>query len=298
MLTNQYLTRKQQLASVFEDTMARIKQSLDFTNATNFSIHNQQFIPASAIISISDVQKADKPANIIVSQLRSFEAAAQYIGKRTAVLNFASATNPGGGVEKGASAQEECLCRVSTLYPCLVDQKMRASFYTPHRKHGNALHNDDIIYTPKVLIIKDDDHNMLATPFLVDVISCAAPNLREKPNNAYNSGDGNRVQISDNKLLALHEKRARKIFASAIANGVEVLILGAFGCGAFCNDPYVVARAYKNVLPEFEQYFQTIEFAIYCRPADSINYDAFSWEILTKHCINAEKVVPLQKKIK
>ena len=115
MPTNLYLIRKQQLASVFEDTMARIKQSLDFTNATNFSIHNQQFIPASAIISISDVQKADKPANIIVSQLRSFEAAAQYIGKRTAVLNFASATNPGGGVEKGASLKKN-VCAVCLHY--------------------------------------------------------------------------------------------------------------------------------------------------------------------------------------
>ena len=94
-------------------------------------------------------------------------------------------------------------------------------------------------------------------------------------------GDGNKVQISDNELLALHEKRARKIFASAIANGVEVLILGAFGCGAFCNDPYVVARAYKNVLPDFAHYFHTIEFAIYCRPADSINYDAFKSTILS-----------------
>lgn len=281
MPTNLYLIRKQQLASVFEDTMAQIKQSEEWMSAIDYSIHNQQFIPASAIISISDVPKADKPANIIVSQLRSFEAAAQYIGKRTAVLNFASATNPGGGVEKGASAQEECLCRVSTLYPCLVDQKMRASFYTPHRKNGNALHNDDIIYTPNVLVIKDDDHNPLSEPFSVDIISCAAPNLREKPNNAYNSGDGNKVQISDNELLALHEKRARKIFASAIANGVEVLILGAFGCGAFCNNPYIVARAYKNVFPEFKQYFQTIEFAIYCRPTDSINYDAFKSTILS-----------------
>ena len=298
MPTNLYLLRKQRLVSVFEDTMARIKQSAEWTSAMDYSIRNQQFIPESEIIAITDMPKADKPAEIIVSRLRSFEAAAQSIGKHVAVLNFASATTPGGGVERGASAQEECLCRVSTLYPCLADSKMKDAFYAPHRKHGNALHNDDIIYTPKVLIIKDDDHNMLATPFLVDVISCAAPNLREKPNNAYNSGDGNKVQISDNELLALHEKRARKIFASAIANGVEVLILGAFGCGAFCNDPYVVARAYKNVLPEFEQYFQTIEFAIYCRPADSINYDAFSWEILTKHCINAEKVVPLQKKIK
>lgn len=275
MLTNQYLIRKQQLASVFEDTMAQIKQSEEWMSAIDYSVHNQQFIPESAIISISDMQKADKPANIIVSQLRSFEAAAQYIGKRTAVLNFASATNPGGGVEKGASAQEECLCRVSTLYPCLADQKMRASFYTPHRKNGNALHNDDIIYTPNVLVIKDDDHNPLSEPFSVDIISCAAPNLRERPSNQYNTGDTIKVQISDNELLALHEKRARKIFSSAIANGVEILILGAFGCGAFQNDPHIVAQAYKNVLPDFAHYFHTIEFAIFCNVKNIENYQVF-----------------------
>lgn len=275
MLTNQYLIRKQQLASVFEDTMAQIKQSEEWMSANDYSIHNQQFIPASAIISISDVPKADKPANIIVSQLRSFEAAAQYIGKRTAVLNFASATNPGGGVEKGASAQEECLCRVSTLYPCLADQKMRASFYTPHRKNGNTLHNDDIIYTPNVLVIKDDDHNLLSEPFSVDIISCAAPNLREQPSNQYNTGDTVKVQISGDELLALHEKRASKIFSSAIANGVEILILGAFGCGAFQNDPHIVAQAYKNVLPDFAHYFHTIEFAIFCNAKNIENYQVF-----------------------
>lgn len=275
MLTNQYLIRKQQLASVFEDTMAQIKQSEEWMSAIDYSIHNQQFIPASAIISISDMQKADKPANIIVSQLRSLEAAAQYIGKRTAVLNFASATNPGGGVEKGASAQEECLCRVSTLYPCLADQKMRASFYTPHRKNGNALHNDDIIYTPNVLVIKDDDHNLLSEPFSVDIISCAAPNLREQPSNQYNTGDTVKVQISGDELLTLHEKRASKIFSSAIANGVEILILGAFGCGAFQNDPHIVAQAYKNVLPDFAHYFHTIEFAIFCNAKNIENYQVF-----------------------
>ena len=275
MLTNQYLIRRQKLVSVFEDTMERIKQSADLTSAMEHSLHNQQFIPASAIISISDVPKADKPANIIVSQLRSFEAAAQYIGKRTAVLNFASATNPGGGVEKGASAQEECLCRVSTLYPCLADQKMRASFYTPHRKNGNALHNDDIIYTPNVLVIKDDDHNLLSEPFSVDIISCAAPNLREQPSNQYNTGDTVKVQISGDELLALHEKRASKIFSSAIANGVEVLVLGAFGCGAFQNDPHIVAQAYKNVFPDFAHYFHTIEFAIFCNAKNIENYQVF-----------------------
>jgi uncharacterized protein (TIGR02452 family) len=275
MPTNPYLVRKQQLVSVFEDTMERIKCSSEWTNATNHSIRNQQFIPEAAAIQLADISPQEQPAKIIVSQLRSFEAAAQYVGKRTAVLNFASATNPGGGVEKGASAQEECLCRVSTLYPCLADQKMRASFYTPHRKNGNALHNDDIIYTPNVLVIKDDDHNLLSEPFSVDIISCAAPNLRERPSNQYNIGDTIKVQISDNKLLALHEKRARKIFSSAIANGVEILILGAFGCGAFQNDPHIVAQAYKNVLPDFAHYFHTIEFAIFCNAKNIENYQVF-----------------------
>ena len=275
MPTNSYYSRKQQLVSVFEDTMERVKQSPDLTIATNLSIQNQQFIPEATEIQKSEANKHNQPAKIIVSRLRSFEAATQYIGKRIAVLNFASATNPGGGVENGASAQEECLCRVSTLYPCLTEQKMRDCFYTPHRKNGNALHNDDIIYTPNVLVIKDDDHNLLSEPFSVDVISCAAPNLREKPNNAYNSGDGDKVQISDDELLALHEKRARKIFASAIANGVEILILGAFGCGAFQNDPHIVAQAYKNVLPDFVHYFHTIEFAIFCNAKNIENYQVF-----------------------
>ena len=269
------LIKKQQLVSVFEDTMERIKCSSEWTNATNHSIQNQQFIPEVSAISLADITPQQQPANIIVSQRRSFEAAAQYIGKRTAVLNFASATSPGGGVEKGASAQEECLCRVSTLYPCLADQKMRASFYTPHRKNGNTLHNDDIIYTPNVLVIKDDDHNLLSEPFSVDIISCAAPNLRERPSNQYNTGDTIKVQISDNELLALHEKRARKIFSSAIANGVEILILGAFGCGAFQNNPHIVAQAYKNVLPDFAHYFHTIEFAIFCNAKNIENYQVF-----------------------
>lgn len=276
MPTNPYLIRRQQLVSVFEDTMERIKCSSEWTNATNHSIRNQQFIPEAAAIQFADISPQEQPAKIIVSQLRSFEAAAQYIGKRTAVLNFASATNPGGGVEKGASAQEECLCRVSTLYPCLKDKKMWDCFYVPHRKHGNALHNDDIIYTPDVVVIKDDDYHLLTTPFIVDVITCAAPNLRERPANQYNIGDTIKVTISDEELLALHEQRARKIFASAIANGAEVLILGAFGCGAFQNNPTIVAQAYKNVLPDFTHYFHTIEFAVFCNAKNMENYQAFS----------------------
>jgi uncharacterized protein (TIGR02452 family) len=58
--------------------------------------------------------------------------------------------------------------------------------------------------------------------------------------------------------------------------GADILVLGAFGCGAFENDPEVVALAYKNALSVFPNVFSAIEFAVYCTPANSTNYDVFS----------------------
>ena len=261
--------------AVFNDTLQRIGSSQELQAAVSQSIASQQYI--------GDADKIDLPAppytekaRVVVSRLRSFEAAARCPGQKVAVLNFASSTSPGGGVETGASAQEECLCRVSTLYPCLKTRTAWEKFYAPHRAAHNPLHNDDIIYTKDVVVLKDDDYNVLSLPFRVDVITCAAPNLRESPSNRYNRNDGEAVHVGPEKLLELHVKRARKILSAAAANGAEVLILGAFGCGAFRNDPAVVAAAYQQVLPQFLNHFKTVEFAVYCRPGDSRNYEEFS----------------------
>jgi uncharacterized protein (TIGR02452 family) len=83
------------------------------------------------------------------------------------------------------------------------------------------------------------------------------------------------VAISPDELRLLHEQRARRILTVAAQNKADVLILGAFGCGAFRNDPMVVAQAYNDVLAEFSHHFRTIEFAVYCRPHDDSNYRAF-----------------------
>ena len=111
-------------------------------------------------------------------------------GKKVAVLNFASATNPGGGVTRGASAQEECLCRCSGLYSSLNVPETWDLFYTPHRKSKNPIHNDDIIYTPSVTVFKTDTVNPALMQekdwYKVDIITCAAPNLREKPGSLQN----------------------------------------------------------------------------------------------------------------
>ena len=261
--------------AVFNDTLQQISNSKELQIAVSQSIASQQYIGDADKIELPAPSYTEK-AQVVVSRLRSFEAAARYPGQKVTVLNFASSTSPGGGVENGASAQEECLCRVSTLYPCLKAQAAWEKFYGPHRAAPNPLHNDDIIYTQDVVVLKDDDYNVLSSPFRVDVITCAAPNLREKPSNRYNRNDGDAVHISLERLMELHLKRAHKILSAAAANNAEVLILGAFGCGAFRNDPAVVAASYQQALPQFLNHFKTIEFAVYCRPEDQRNYDAFT----------------------
>lgn len=83
------------------------------------------------------------------------------------------------------------------------------------------------------------------------------------------------MSILPEDLQRLHEKRARAIMQVAVANRVDILVLGAFGCGAFRNDPAVVAKAYAYVLKECRCYFDLVEFAIFCREFEMENIDAF-----------------------
>ena len=215
----------------------------------------------------------EEPAKIILSRKRSLEAAWAYRDRNVCVLNFASATNPGGGVERGSSAQEECLCRCSTLYANLTSQKLWSQFYGPHRRQRNPLYNDDCIYTPGVVVFKSDTELPELLPaaqwWKTNVISCAAPNLRP-------SRDGTvRITIEDDELRQLHVRRMRRILDIAASEGNDVMILGAYGCGAFLNPPQIVAEAMKQVVQENRHCFRVIEFAVYCPPGNDRNYRIF-----------------------
>lgn len=83
------------------------------------------------------------------------------------------------------------------------------------------------------------------------------------------------VSIKPSELLELHKKRMGRILDIAKAKGAEVVVLGAFGCGAFQNPPDVVARAMKEIVKKYLYSFETIEFAVYCPPENTKNYDAF-----------------------
>ena len=87
------------------------------------------------------------------------------------------------------------------------------------------------------------------------------------------------AKITHAKLEELLTTRIRCIFEIAIANGNAVLILGAFGCGAFKNPPEIVARMFNKVMQGYLCYFDTVEYAVYHTEREVENYEAFCKEI-------------------
>ena len=259
---------KKELISVFNDTM-------DFVT-TKFSGPTLRAQMSTRIISDPEDFRGEKyyddPAIIKVTNRDTFTAAKEYANIINStnegfvgVLNFASSTNPGGGVTKGSTAQEECLCRCSNLYLTLYQEKCIREYYNINKKYMSNLGSDAIIYSRNIYVFKDKNYNMLPVKdrFYVDVLTCAAPNLRENPRNQYNTdASEEKLTLTDEELYNIHVKRARNILNVAVKNEDDYLILGAFGCGAFRNNPEIVAKAYKDVLQDYMYCFKVIDFAI------------------------------------
>lgn len=276
---------KEERKRIFEDTKELYESNEKLVAAVKASKEQQKVILESDNISVSVSQKKyDQCAKVTVSKKRSLEAAMKYANQRVCVHNFASASNPGGGVVNGSNAQEEAICRCSTLYPCISEKEVVSKFHARHKqmfRNGelNSLYNDDCIYTPDVVVFKSDT----AHPELldekewckIDVISCAAPNLRP-PRQDHGNNSREAVTVKPSELLDIHMKRMRRILDIAKEQKEEVLILGAFGCGAFQNSPEVVAEAMARILKEYLYDFKAIEFAVYCSPKDTKNYDVFN----------------------
>ena len=174
-----------------------------------------------------------------------------------AVLNYAN-NHSIGGAPFSAGAQEESLCRCSTLLPCL--QAMREPFYMKHQEQYRVheidyLGNDDLIYTPDVVVFKTDERTDPVYPqmmsedewYKVNVITCAAPQFRRD-----DTLPGNYEQLI--------RQRIKKILDVAAMQGNEVVILGAWGCGAFKNPIEVVAKAFVELVRNYD--FETVEFAL------------------------------------
>ena len=184
---------------------------------------------------------------------------------KTVVLNFASAKNPGGGFMGGASAQEESLARSSALYASLTKE---TTMYKFNKGNASFLYSDYMIYSPDVPFWMNDQGEALDQPVSVNVITCPAPNkgaiLQHKRTEELNQLDG------------IFKIRIEKILALALKEKIECIILGAWGCGVFRNDPKDVAGFFQEIIEQkFKNHFRKIVFAIYDRSENKPTYLTF-----------------------
>lgn len=257
---------------IAEETMAAVK-ALKYTTGRGRTLSLDKLVTPA--IRRSELYKPDwnesfevkenTSPKISVTRESTLEAAFRLSDDNACVLNFASAKNPGGGFLRGAIAQEESLARSSALYQTLIEHPEYYEMNKISGRESAGLYLDYAIYSPGVPVIRNDRGDWLEDPFLMNVLSSPAPNR-----NAF--ADLNE-DIDDAKINEVFRKRMLQVLRLMAFHGHRVIVLGAWGCGAFGNDPSTVAKMFVETL-KVCPYFDEIVFAIYDSP-DSDVYRAF-----------------------
>jgi uncharacterized protein (TIGR02452 family) len=218
---------------------------VDFGHFVTAACSEKQSIPPQAVLPPGDL-KTFPETYVQVSNETTLQAGKRLVslGKRPLALNFANGIHPGGGFLNGARAQEEALCRSSALYQTILNDPM----YVEHGKRQQPDSTDWAIFSPKIPVFRTDKGIPLDEPWLLDILTCAAP---------YAPTVG---RETSRRLLSL---RIYRVLAIAHSLGFSEIILGAWGCGAFANDPLKTAEDFKRALEtEYLGAFSEVVFAI------------------------------------
>ncbi|MFF0072811.1 TIGR02452 family protein [Streptomyces sp. NPDC005494] len=223
--------------------------------------------PESVPVAVLDTGRS---LTVEVTDETSLRAAHRLAGgpaARTAVLNYASARNPGGGYLNGAQAQEESLCRGSALHATLL---RAPEYYAHHRAERSAFYSDRVIHSPGVPVFRDDRGRLLDTPYTVGFLTSPAPNagvIRSRE-----------PELAP-RIPAALASRAERVLEVAAVRGYRRLVLGAWGCGVFMNDPAEVAGAFRALFTDggrFAGHFEQVVFGVPDRDPRSATRAAFT----------------------
>ena len=204
----------------------------------------------------------EQMCRISVVNKDSFQAARRL--ENPFVMNFANAHGPGGGFLLGANAQEEALCRCSTLYASITS-KAASEMYVYNNTHLRSVESDYMLLSPSVCVFRNEKYELLEKPFHAAVITVPAPNRY-----------GAALLASGKLIEETMVRRIRIMLRIAAKKGYRNLVLGAWGCGAFGNKPQDVSGYFYQVLVEeaYGRCFDEVCFAIY-GSVDGKNITAF-----------------------
>lgn len=284
--------RKRKNAAIFRETTRFIKEGgyvtpsgrrirFDFTKMEEAGRCFQQELPAVA------APEVEGGTRVMVEGNDCLVAAGRLVseGYDPVLLNFASAGHPGGGVETGARAQEETICRRSTLTRSIYsfDSQYASRYGYPLRSgnHYPIVSGFSAVYSPGVTVFREGiDCLLMEEPYDVAVVTCAALNLRGRYDIKL-TDDGHMPQAA----IDITRNKIRTVFRIGLTYGHDALVLGAFGCGAFRNPPDEIARLFHEVMdePEFRNKYRLITFSIINdHNAHNANLEAFQAEFENK----------------
>ena len=272
--------------SMFEDTMQILKQGWYEKNGRKFSLklsaadiqsiqvclpvyvkaicNTPEFKP-TAVESGTSVHTCENIDSYAMARRRLAEGCSKIL-----VLNLASPVHPGGGVRRGARAQEEDLCRKSSLLLSL-ESKAARKYYDYNKSLHSFMGSDALMITPQVEIIKDENGVLLDDTDVVSVLTCAAPKV--------SNGKEGMKEMAYRELVY---NRITGIVKCAAYFGYTNLVLGAWGCGAYGNDASVISDLFRRALNELDynsfqenDLFSRIDFAVLDRTASQFNYNQF-----------------------
>ena len=215
-------------------------------------------------------RRTGRPPTIAVVNATTLAAAAALVAAEPDVepclLNFASAKNAGGGFLGGSQAQEESLARATGLYACIHPVR---EYYDANQDCGTCLYTHHMIYSPGVPVIRDDEDELLAVPYRVAFLTAPAVNAGALARNEPAALD---------RVERVMRERIDPVLAVAAHHGHDSLVLGAWGCGVFRNDPAQIAALFADALRggRFAGAFRRIVFAVLDSTPDRGTYNAFA----------------------
>jgi uncharacterized protein (TIGR02452 family) len=263
------------ISKVLQRNNAKIiaEDTLNILNKGSFTLKHQVFDLVNSIdvaknhtTTYTETPRQSLPltitTNVVVTNESILQAAYRLKNGNYCALNFANATECGGGFQQGSIAQEETIARSSALYPVIKD----STYYTIHQQNKlDYFYTDTVIYSKDIPIFKTDNGSLIE-PYNVSFITAAAP-MRFSIE-ALLDLDPDKL---DDQLEKIFESRMERILKVAAINGHKNIILGAWGCGAFGNDPYMVAIQFKKALSK-NMHFENVLFPIY---GDKNNLEIF-----------------------
>ena len=231
-------------------------ETISIKDETDFAVKKSKLFRTEDFPEKFDLTKIETKTKFEITDETTLEAAKRICREdenaNPFVLNFASAKNPGGGFLRGTMAQEESLAYASALYATLTPH---SAMYEYNRRNVSALYSDWMIYSPRVPVFRNDDHSFLQKPYCATFLTSPAVNA-----GAVRQNQPDKVHL----IEPTNRERARKFLWIANKENHKLLILGAWGCGVFQNDPHEIAEMFSGLLKgEFANCFERVIMAIY-----------------------------------